>query len=88
MRFTMHQTGTNDESGTRKRGRTGSGALWTIQGLLAVVFLGAGVSQLILPIEDLTRGVAYRNCSSGSSASVRCWAPWGSTQARLWCNRS
>lgn len=30
-------------------------ALWTVQGLLALLFLFAGVMKLILPIEEMTR---------------------------------
>jgi uncharacterized membrane protein YphA (DoxX/SURF4 family) len=59
MRFTIRQAETNDMTGTRMRSRKGSVALWTLQGLLAVVFLGAGISKLVLPIEDLAREVAY-----------------------------
>ncbi len=59
MRFTMRQAETSSKTGTSKSSRKGSVALWTIQGLLAVVFLGAGISKLVLPIEDLTREVAY-----------------------------
>jgi hypothetical protein len=33
--------------------------LWVVQGLLAVVFLGAGISKLVLPMEELTREVDY-----------------------------
>lgn len=71
MRFITGQAGTSpatDMGGSRKEqtamttsngNRKVSVALWTIQGLLAVVFLGAGISKLVLPIEDLTRDVAY-----------------------------
>jgi hypothetical protein len=33
--------------------------LWIVQGLLAAVFLGAGVTKLVLPMEELTREVDY-----------------------------
>jgi hypothetical protein len=55
----MSNTTTNNtENGTRTS-RKRNIAMWTVQGLLAVVFLGAGVSKLVMPIEDLTKEVAY-----------------------------
>jgi uncharacterized membrane protein YphA (DoxX/SURF4 family) len=59
MRFTVNRAGTITETEKTKRSRTAVVALWTIQGLLAVVFLGAGVSKLVLPIEELTKDVAF-----------------------------
>ena len=38
----------------RKASRTSSTTLWTIQGLLALTFLFAGISKLVMSAEDLT----------------------------------
>jgi hypothetical protein len=32
-------------------------ALWVVQGLLAILFLFAGGTKLIMPIEEMTKGV-------------------------------
>ncbi len=37
------------------RGRSMTQALWVVQGLLALLFLFAGVTKLVLPIEEMTK---------------------------------
>jgi hypothetical protein len=39
------------------RGKAGNGILWTLQGLLAALFLFAGGVKLVLPIEAITKQV-------------------------------
>lgn len=39
---------------TRHSGRKLTASLWTAQGILAAVFLFAGVAKLVMPAEDLT----------------------------------
>ncbi len=53
--------------------------LWIIQVLLALLFLFAGGTKLVLPIEMLMsmgspNRYTCRGCSSGSSASAKCSA--------------
>jgi len=50
MEFPMSKANIN----TDRRRMTGA-LLWTVQGLLALVFLFAGGMKLVLPIEELTR---------------------------------
>ncbi len=59
MRFIERQAETRSKTEQHTTSRKASVTLWAMQGLLAVVFLGAGISKLVLPIEDLTRDVAY-----------------------------
>jgi uncharacterized membrane protein YphA (DoxX/SURF4 family) len=49
-----HTTNTQTESRTKT-----SVALWTVQGLLACLFVFAGGMKLVLPIEELTKDVAF-----------------------------
>ena len=39
--------------------RTTGVLLWTVQGLLAAIFLFAGGMKLVLPVEELTRDMAF-----------------------------
>jgi uncharacterized membrane protein YphA (DoxX/SURF4 family) len=59
MRFMVSQAGTSTETRSHKGSRMAGVALWTIQGLLAVLFLGAGIAKLVLPMEELTQDVAF-----------------------------
>jgi uncharacterized membrane protein YphA (DoxX/SURF4 family) len=59
MQFTTHASSqyanvaTSAVPSTGRRFRRGSAALWTIQGVLAAVFLMAGTMKLVLPAGDL-----------------------------------
>ena len=44
---------------TNKSGKKMNVLLWVIQGLLALVFLVAGGSKLIMPIEEMTKQIAF-----------------------------
>jgi uncharacterized membrane protein YphA (DoxX/SURF4 family) len=59
MRSIMRKSGTHTETGTTNSHRKTVIALWTVQGLLAALFLFAGLPKLVLPIEDLTRDVDF-----------------------------
>ena len=59
MRSIMSKRGTDTEATNRKGHRTIVVGLWTVQVLLAAVFVGAGISKLVLPIEELTRDVDF-----------------------------
>jgi hypothetical protein len=58
MRSIMSKRGTS-EAGTHQTSRKTVVALWTVQGLLAALFVFAGVPKLVLPIEELTKDVAF-----------------------------
>ena len=58
-------------------GRRVTVALWVVQGLLALVFLFAGGSKLVMSIEEMTKESRCRARSCGSSASPRWRARWG-----------
>ena len=44
---------------TNKSGKKMNVLLWVVQGLLALVFLVAGGSKLIMPIEEMTKQIAF-----------------------------
>lgn len=61
MQFTIANRQTVARQGAANRTnlfRNQSVRLWTAQGLLAAVFLMAGVSKLVMPAEDLTAGTS------------------------------
>ncbi len=45
--------------------------LWVVQGLLAALFLFAGVMKLVMSVEAMAGPVSLPGCSSGSSASAK-----------------
>jgi uncharacterized membrane protein YphA (DoxX/SURF4 family) len=59
MRFTTSTSGTGTETNGHRDNRKTAVALWTVQGLLAVLFLFAGISKLVLPIEELTKEIEF-----------------------------
>jgi hypothetical protein len=44
---------------TNKSGKKMNVLLWVVQGLLALVFLVAGGSKLVMPIEEMTKQIAF-----------------------------
>jgi uncharacterized membrane protein YphA (DoxX/SURF4 family) len=44
---------------TQRSGRKTSIALWTVQGLLAAVFLFAGSMKFVMPLEEMTKDIAW-----------------------------
>ena len=52
--------------------RTSKVSLWSIQGLLAALFLFAGGMKLVMPIEMMKGPVELPGCSCGSSACAKC----------------
>jgi hypothetical protein len=55
MRFTMVGEARQDAATARVTGV----ALWTVQGLLALLFLFAGGAKLVLPVEEMTKEIAF-----------------------------
>ena len=56
-------------------------ALWTMQALLAALFLFTGGMKLVMPIAALTREVPMPGLFLSSSGCSRWWGDWG------WCYR-
>src|SRR5262245_58207555 len=50
---TRNATSIRTAESQRNRRISGNGVLWAIQGLLAVLFVFAGASKLVLPADDL-----------------------------------
>ena len=59
MHFTMVSTMVSTASNDRVHRRKTGALLWTVQGLLALLFLFAGGMKLVLPIEELTTDVEF-----------------------------
>ena len=55
----MHITLTSQARSDRIAGRTTGVLLWTVQGLLALLFLFAGGMKLVLPVEQMTQDLAF-----------------------------
>ena len=50
---------TNTQHTTRRPRRRTSITLWTIQGLLAALFVFAGSMKFLMPMEEMTKDVAW-----------------------------
>jgi hypothetical protein len=55
MRFTTTGEARQDAAAARMTGV----ALWTVQGLLALLFLFAGGAKLVMPVEEMTKEIAF-----------------------------
>jgi hypothetical protein len=53
-------------------------AIWIVQGLLALVFVGAGISKLIQPYEKLAERMGYvKDFSPGAIRAIGAWEVLG-----------
>lgn len=53
-------------------------AIWIVQGLLALVFVGAGISKLIQPYEKLAERMGYvKDFSPGAIRAIGAWEALG-----------
>jgi len=55
MQFPKASTTSNHRTASRKT----SVALWTVQGLLAAIFLFAGSMKFVMPVEEMTKEIAF-----------------------------